>query len=222
MRWNEARKRAGEPGEVLARRLSNAEYDNAMRDLTGVDRRPSKEFPVDPANPEGLDSTGESLATSPTLLNKYLQAARTAANQTVLTPDWIEFAPHPMLVETDREKYAIQRIVRFYESQPTDYADSLEAAWRRKHRAMLDHSCLMWLNNLWSSSRHDNSRLTVVLAGGMGGELETGRALNYLGAGDEKRKLCSLYLSLMDKMGVKLPRFGDGEERLHGIETELQ
>jgi hypothetical protein len=59
--------------------------------------------------------------------------------------------------------------------------------------------------------------LTVVLAGGMGGELETGRALNYLGAGDEKRKLCSLYLSLMDKMGVKLPRFGDAEERLHGI-----
>lgn len=137
MRWTEARKRAGEPGVVLARRLSNAEYDNAIRHLTGVDIRPSKEFPVDPANPEGFDNTGESLAMSPTLLNKYLQAARMVANQMVLTPDGIEFAPHPMLVETDREKYAIQRIVQFYESQPTDYADYFEAAWRRQHRAVL-------------------------------------------------------------------------------------
>ena len=42
-----------------------------------------------------------------------------------------------MLVETDREKYAIQRIVNFYERQPTDYADYFQAAWRFKHRAAL-------------------------------------------------------------------------------------
>ena len=55
----------------------------------------------------------------------------------VLTPDGFDFAPHPMLVETDREKYAIQRIVNFYERQPTDYADYFQAAWRFKHRAAL-------------------------------------------------------------------------------------
>ncbi|MEJ7636655.1 MAG: DUF1587 domain-containing protein [Singulisphaera sp.] len=38
---------------VLARRLSNAEYDHTIRDLTGVDLRPTKEFPVDPANGPG-------------------------------------------------------------------------------------------------------------------------------------------------------------------------
>ena len=43
----------------------------------------------------------------------------------------------PMLVETDRDKYAIQRIVDFYERQPTDYADYFQAAWRFKHRAAL-------------------------------------------------------------------------------------
>ena len=42
-----------------------------------------------------------------------------------------------MLVETDREKYAIQRIVDFYERQPTDYADYFQAAWRYKYRAAL-------------------------------------------------------------------------------------
>jgi hypothetical protein len=137
MRSSEARKHAGDPGIVLARRLSNAEYNYAIRDLTGVDIRPTREFPVDPANPEGFDNTGESLAMSPALLNKYLQAAREVANHMVLSPTSIDFAPHPMLVETDREKYAIQRIVNFYLSQPTDYADYFHASWRYKHRVIL-------------------------------------------------------------------------------------
>src|ERR1035437_7350822 len=55
----------------------------------------------------------------------------------VLTPDGIDFAPHPMLVETDRDRYAIQRIVNFYARQPTGYADYFEAAWRFKYRAAL-------------------------------------------------------------------------------------
>ncbi|HEU0121335.1 MAG TPA: DUF1592 domain-containing protein [Bryobacteraceae bacterium] len=137
VRSHEARKHAGDPGIVLARRLSNAEYNYTIRDLTGVDIRPAREFPVDPANPEGFDNSGESLSMSPSLLNKYLQAAREVANQMVLKPDGIAFAPHPMLVETDREKYTIQRIVNFYEQQPTDYADYFLAAWRYKHRAAL-------------------------------------------------------------------------------------
>jgi mono/diheme cytochrome c family protein len=59
LRKNESEKRAGDPGPVLARRLSNAEYDYSIRDLTGVDIRPTKEFPVDPANQAGFDNTGE-------------------------------------------------------------------------------------------------------------------------------------------------------------------
>jgi mono/diheme cytochrome c family protein len=137
VRNNEARKNAGDPGTVLARRLSNAEYNYTIRDLTGMDLKPTKEFPVDPANPAGFDNSGESLTMSPALLNKYLQAARETADHMVLTPDGFDFAPHPMLVETDRDRYAIQRIVRFYESQPTDYADYFKAAWKYKNRAAL-------------------------------------------------------------------------------------
>ena len=134
---NEARKNPGDPGPVLARRLSNAEYNYTIRDLTGVDIRPAREFPVDPANTAGFDNSGESLSMSPALLNKYLRAAREVADHMVLTPSGFDFAPHPMLVETDREKYAIQRIVDFYQRQPTNYADYFEAAWRFKHRAGL-------------------------------------------------------------------------------------
>src|SRR4030088_1308491 len=139
VRAKEARKNAGDPGPVLARRLSNSEYNYTIRDLTGVDIRPTREFPVDPANTAGFDSSGESLTMSPALLNKYLQAAREVADHMVLTPDGFSFATHPMLVETDREKFAIKRIVDFYERQPTDYADYFQAAWRFKYRSVFGH-----------------------------------------------------------------------------------
>jgi hypothetical protein len=137
MRAAEARKNAGDPGVVLARRLSNAEYNNSIRDLTGVDIKPTREFPVDPSNTEGFDNSGESLMMSPALLNKYLQAAREVASHLVLKPVGLDFAPHLVLAETDREKYTILRIVNFYERQPTDYAAYFEAAWNYKHRAAL-------------------------------------------------------------------------------------
>jgi mono/diheme cytochrome c family protein len=137
VRAHEIRGNAGDPGRVPARRLSNAEYNYTIRDLTGVDLRPAREFPVDPANTEGFDNSGESLTMSPALVDKYLQAARMVADHMVLTPDGFDFAPHPMLVETDRDRYTIGRIIDFYQRQPTDYADYFQAAWRHKHRAAL-------------------------------------------------------------------------------------
>jgi hypothetical protein len=136
-RDEEARRNAGDPGIVLARRLSNAEYDNTIRDLTGVDIRPAREFPVDPANTAGFDNSGESLTMSPTLLNKYLQAAHEVASHVVLEPDGFVFAPHAMLADTDRDQYCVRRIIEFYRAQKTDYADYFEAAWRFRHRATL-------------------------------------------------------------------------------------
>lgn len=137
VRTEEIKRFAGDPGPVSARRLNNAEYNYTVRDLTGQDMQVTREFPIDPANPAGFDNSGESLTMSPALLNKYLQAAREVANHMVLLPDTIDFAGHPMLVESDREKYAIQRILGFYFQQPTKYADYFEAAWRYKHRAAL-------------------------------------------------------------------------------------
>src|SRR4030095_4146509 len=134
---SEARKHAGDPGRVPARRLSNAEYNNTIRDLTGVDIQPAREFPVDPANTEGFDNSGESLTMSPSLFNKYLQAARQVSEHMLLKPDGIDFAPHPMLAETDRDRYSINRILEFYAAQPTDVAAYFEAAWRYKHRPAL-------------------------------------------------------------------------------------
>lgn len=128
---------AGDPGVVLARRLSNDEYDYTIRDLTGVDIRPARQFPVDPANTAGFDNSGESLVMSPSLLKKYLQAAHDIASYIVLTQDGFTFAPYPILADTDRDKYCVSRIINFYHQQEIDYADYFEAAWVYKHRAAL-------------------------------------------------------------------------------------
>jgi hypothetical protein len=82
---------------------------------------------------------------------------------------------------------------------------------------VLDNSCLMFISSMWSGSAHDSSKVPLLLAGGLGGALETGRVLDYTKKSDDDRKLCSLYLSLMDRMDVKLDRFGDSDSRLAGI-----
>jgi hypothetical protein len=109
-----------------------------------------------------------------------------------------------------------ERISRYYVSQLAYLAGRLDAM-PEGEGTVLDHSCLLYLSNMWSGSKHDSTKLPLLLVGGLGGTIETGRALDYLDRGDDDRKLCSLYLSLMDRMGVSIDRFGDAEKRLAGI-----
>jgi hypothetical protein len=90
---SEAKARAGDPGHVLLRRLSNAEYNYTIRDLTGVDLQPTREFPADGAAGEGFTNAAEALTDiSPALLTKYLNAAKDIADHAVLLPDGFRFS----------------------------------------------------------------------------------------------------------------------------------
>ena len=109
-----------------------------------------------------------------------------------------------------------QKIVRFHVEQVLYLAQRLDAM-REGERSVLDNSCLLFLSNMWSGTKHDNKKVPVITVGGLGGKLATGRALDYFAAGDDNRKLCSLYLSIMDRMGVVLPQFGDARTRLAGL-----
>ncbi|MCH8829943.1 MAG: DUF1587 domain-containing protein, partial [Planctomycetes bacterium] len=88
----EARSRAGDPGRVGLRRLSNAEYDNTIRDLTGIDLKPAREFPQDGAAGEGFTNAAEALSMSPAMMAKYLDAAKKIASHAVLLPDGFRFS----------------------------------------------------------------------------------------------------------------------------------
>ena len=80
--------------------------------------------------------------------------------------------------------------------------------------SLLDHSILLCTSSLFDGDAHSANRLPVILAGRGHGALKTGRILDYLERGDENRKICSLHLSLMDRLGVQLDRFGDASTRL--------
>lgn len=109
-----------------------------------------------------------------------------------------------------------ERISRYYVSNLAYLAAKLDAM-KEGEGSVLDNTCLLYLSNMWSGERHDNTKLPVLTVGKMGGALETGRVLDYTDAGDDNRKLCSLHLSLMDRMGIELPRFGDADARLANI-----
>ena len=75
----------------------------------------------------------------------------------------------------------------------------------------------MVISNIFSGTRHDNSKVRVMTVGGLGGALQTGRASDYRNAGDGSRKLCTLCLGMMARMGVQLTRFGDADSRLQRL-----
>jgi hypothetical protein len=121
---------------------------------------------------------------------------------------------HPASHHDTSEDYL--HITTYYVSQLAYLAGRLKAM-PEGQGTVLDNTCLLWLSNMFSGSNHDNSKLPMLTVGNMGGALEAGRVLDYRDKGDDNRKVCSLYLSLMDRMGVKLEHFGDATTRLEGI-----
>ena len=121
-------------------------------------------------------------------------------------------AAHHGASHDDRSE-AYERVTRFYVSQFAYLASRLDGM-PEGEGTVLDNTCLLFINSLWSGTKHDASRVPVVLAGGLGGTLRTGRVLDYADRGEDRRKLCGMYLGIMDRMGLELDHFGDADERL--------
>src|SRR5436190_12174075 len=110
----------------------------------------------------------------------------------------VRTAHHPTSHEDQSDPY--ERVTRYYVSQLAYLAERL-SRMPEGDTTVLDNSCLMFISNMWSGSQHDSSKVPVLLVGGLDGTLATGRVVDYTGRGDDGRKLCSLYLSLMNRLG---------------------
>lgn len=86
------------------------------------------------------------------------------------------------------------------------------AATNEGERSLLDNSMILLTSSLMDGNAHDSRQLPVVLAGGGGGTIKGGLAYDL--SADPNRKLCRLHLALMDRMGVRVERFGDAENAL--------
>src|SRR4051812_10904405 len=71
---------------------------------------------------------------------------------------------------------AYESITRYYVSQTAYLAQKLDSM-KEGDGTVLDHTCLMFLSNMWAGSKHDSTKLPIVLIGGLGGTVQTGRVL---------------------------------------------
>jgi hypothetical protein len=126
----------------------------------------------------------------------------------------VRTAHHPTSHEDHSDAY--EKVTRYYVSQLAYLAGRL-AAMPEGDSTVLDNSCLMFISNMWSGTRHDSSKVPLLLVGSLGKTLTTGRVLDYTNRGDDNRKLCSLYLSLLNRMGVRADRFGDATAPLANL-----
>jgi len=119
---------------------------------------------------------------------------------------------HHELSHSDRGKQSPDwlKVNHFFMQQYAYIARKLDAI-QEGERTALDNSMLIMCSSMMSGI-HDATKLPVVILGGGGGQLKTGRVLGY--HGKPNRKMCSLFLSLMEKCGVRMKAFGDSTAKL--------
>ena len=123
----------------------------------------------------------------------------------------VDYMIHHLLSHSDTEDWL--KVNRFFVGNLAYIAERLDKI-QEGERTLLDNSMLLFCSSMLTGN-HNANELPVVITGRAGGKLESGRVLDY--RGKPNRKMCSMYLSMMDKLGVRLESFGDSSERLAGL-----
>jgi len=120
----------------------------------------------------------------------------------------VDYMIHHLLSHSDTADWL--KVNQFFLEQVGYVARKMDSI-QEGERTLLDNSMLLFCSSMLTGG-HDATKLPVVLLGGAGGQIRGGRVLDFLGK--PNRKMCSLYLSMLDKCGIRLKEFGDSSERL--------
>ncbi len=120
----------------------------------------------------------------------------------------VDYMIHHLLSHTNGADWL--KVNQFFTEQVAYIAAKLDQV-QEGDRTLLDNSMILYLSSMLTGN-HEANQLPVVLVGRGGGQIRTGRVLDYLDK--PNRKMCSLYLALLDRLGVHLDSFGDSRERL--------
>lgn len=123
----------------------------------------------------------------------------------------VDYMIHHLLSHTDSEDWL--KVNQFFLEQVAYIAQRMENI-QEGERTLLDNSMLMLCSSMMSG-HHNANELPVIMLGNAGGQIKTGQTLNYLD--NENRQMCRLYLSMMNKMNVKIDSFGDANQALSEI-----
>ncbi len=123
----------------------------------------------------------------------------------------VDYMIHHLLSHSDTADWL--KVNQFFLEQVAYIARKLDAI-QEGPRTLLDNTMLMYCSSMLNGG-HDATQLPVLMVGGGGGRIKGGRVLDYKEKTD--RQLCRLYLSMMDKMEVRLPKFGDASKALEEV-----
>lgn len=115
----------------------------------------------------------------------------------------VDYMIHHLLSHSDTADWL--KVNQFFLKQLAYLAGKLDAI-QEGPRTLLDNSMLLYCSSMLTGT-HEARQLPVVVLGGGGGRIRGGRVLDYTDKPD--RQMCRLYLSMMDKMNLRLPQFGD-------------
>lgn len=124
----------------------------------------------------------------------------------------IDYMIHHLLSHSDGADWL--KVNQFFMEQLAYLARKLDSI-QEGPRTLLDNSLLMHCSSMMAGALHNNDQLPVILLGGAGGQLDGGRVLDY--SDKSERQLCRLFLSMMDKLNVRLDSFGDATSRLEDV-----
>jgi hypothetical protein len=123
----------------------------------------------------------------------------------------VDYMIHHLLSHSDTADWL--KVNQFFIQQLAYIASRLDAI-QEGERTLLDNSMLLYCSSMLNGG-HDASKLPVVLLGGGGGKIKGGRVLDYLDK--PERQMCRLYLSMMDKVGIRPTNFGDASQPLEEV-----
>jgi hypothetical protein len=117
-----------------------------------------------------------------------------------------EFSHH----QDKPEKYEpYSKINRWHSEQLAYFLDKLKSV-KEGEGTLLDNSMILFGSSMSDGNRHDPANLPIVLAGKAGNKIKSGRYISC----PKNTPLCNLYVSMLDRMGTPVERFGDSTEAL--------
>src|SRR5712692_7450598 len=123
----------------------------------------------------------------------------------------VDYMIHHLLSHSDTTDWL--KINQIFQEQVA-YVESKIDAIQEGPRTALDNTLLLYCSSMLTGS-HDATQLPVVVLGGAGGRIKGGRVLDYKEKPD--RQMCRLYLTMLDKLNVRLPKFGDATKPLEEV-----
>jgi hypothetical protein len=123
----------------------------------------------------------------------------------------VDYMIHHLLSHSDSADWL--KVNQFFVEQVAYIARKLDSI-QEGSRTALDNTMLLYCSSMMNGN-HEASHLPVIVLGGAGGRLKGGRVVDY--KEKSERQMCRLYLSLMDKMNLRLEKFGDATAPLEEV-----